>query len=188
MHERILISDIDLTDERYRISSDNDIISLAQSIKNMGLINIPVVKANDHGFIVVSGFGRIKAMVHNGTEEIQARVLPQNRAGVSSARTKNLQHDKGAERAGELHQDETLPQNGQAELDLDLDFEAVLISISDNAFQREFDTMEQAKAVVLLSKFMNFTEIAEKSSFIFNAKMNSLLVQKLFTTGSMPKE
>ena len=60
-----------------------------------------------------------------------------------------------------------------------------LISITENAFQRPLNTIEQVKGIVLLKKFMDKNEIAEKSMSIFNLKMNPSLVEKLFLLGSM---
>jgi len=62
----INISDIDLTDDRYEFSfSKKDITFLAQSIKEEGLLCPPIVRPMDHKFIIVSGFNRIRALIHN---------------------------------------------------------------------------------------------------------------------------
>lgn len=67
----IKLSDIDLTDERYKISfSDNDIIFLAQSIEEAGLMYPPLVRPVDNKFIIISGFNRIKAQVYNKKTKI----------------------------------------------------------------------------------------------------------------------
>ena len=59
-------SDIDLTNERYRISfSENDINFLAQSLRESGLIYPPIVRPFNNKFIVISGFNRIRAHIHN---------------------------------------------------------------------------------------------------------------------------
>jgi len=63
---KINISDIDLTDERYKISfSENDISFLAQSLKETGLITPPVVRPLNNKFIIISGFNRVRALIHN---------------------------------------------------------------------------------------------------------------------------
>ncbi|OGR12066.1 MAG: hypothetical protein A2097_08040 [Desulfobacula sp. GWF2_41_7] len=62
----INLSDIDLNDERYRISPGIGNISfLADSIKKIGLISPPVIRPVDNKFIVISGFNRITALLHN---------------------------------------------------------------------------------------------------------------------------
>ncbi len=58
----VKLSDIDDQDETFRISSDQDISLLARSIDEIGLLNPPLLKEMDKGFIVVSGFRRIKAL------------------------------------------------------------------------------------------------------------------------------
>jgi ParB family chromosome partitioning protein len=60
------ISDIDLIDERYKISSaDKDICFLARSFKETGLIYPPIVRPLNNKFVIVSGFNRIRAHIHN---------------------------------------------------------------------------------------------------------------------------
>jgi len=72
---QINICDIDLTDQRYKISftHDCDIKSLTQSIRETGLICPPVVRQSDDKYIIVSGFNRIKACInnHNNTVSVQ---------------------------------------------------------------------------------------------------------------------
>jgi hypothetical protein len=76
---QIPLDKIDLADTRYQISrAEVDITGLALSIKKTGLINLPLVRpkvASDRSrepaessepYILVSGFKRIKALVHNG--------------------------------------------------------------------------------------------------------------------------
>jgi len=68
---KINISDIDLTDERYKISfSENDITFLAHSIRQAGLVTPPVVRPLNNKFIVVSGFNRVRALIHNNETKI----------------------------------------------------------------------------------------------------------------------
>jgi len=147
MPEYITLSDIDSSDETYRITHDDTIVSLARSIKEAGLINMPLVRKKDQGYVVVCGFKRIKALIHNGIDKTNVKVL---------------------EETG------------------DSDLKAAVLAVSDNAFQRPLDTMEQAAGVLLLSKLMTLDTIAEKSLSIFNTSMNSRLVRKLIDLGSMP--
>ncbi|SDU62948.1 ParB N-terminal domain-containing protein [Desulfobacula phenolica] len=69
----VKLSDIDLTDERYKISfSDHDIIFLAQSIKEAGLTYPPIVRPAGKKFIIISGFNRVKAQIYNKKTKIVA--------------------------------------------------------------------------------------------------------------------
>ncbi|MBU0463064.1 MAG: ParB/RepB/Spo0J family partition protein [Proteobacteria bacterium] len=62
----ININDIDLTDERYKISfSKKDICFLARSFRETGLIYPPIVRPLNNKFIIISGFNRIRAHIHN---------------------------------------------------------------------------------------------------------------------------
>jgi ParB family chromosome partitioning protein len=63
---KINIGDIDLTDERYKLSfSQDDITFLAQSMRQTGLIIPPVVRPLNNKFIIISGFNRIRAQIYN---------------------------------------------------------------------------------------------------------------------------
>ena len=63
---KINICDIDITDERYKISfSQDDITFLAQSIRLSGLTCPPVVRPVNNKYIIISGFNRVRAAVHN---------------------------------------------------------------------------------------------------------------------------
>ena len=78
---QIPLNRIDLADTRYRISRENDdITGLAQSIKQMGLISLPLVRplGKSGDYIVVAGFKRISALVHNGFKgKVVCQTYPQ---------------------------------------------------------------------------------------------------------------
>lgn len=83
--------------------------------------------------------------------------------------------------------DSNLPNKILADvLDVD-DKTCAFIAISENSFQRELNTMEQARGVVLLKKFLSVGEIAERSNLIFNTKMNRALINNLEDIACMPK-
>lgn len=73
----IQISNIDLTDERYRINKEQvDIQALAGSIRKFGLALPPIVTPVDpnkkeSGYIIVSGFNRIQALQVIQTQSVQ---------------------------------------------------------------------------------------------------------------------
>lgn len=68
----INISDIDLTDQRYKLSyDDNDDISfLAHSIRESGLTSPPAVRPLNNRFVVIFGFNRIRAQLFNNETKI----------------------------------------------------------------------------------------------------------------------
>ncbi|MBU1343683.1 MAG: ParB N-terminal domain-containing protein [Proteobacteria bacterium] len=67
----IRLLDIDLSDERYKISlSKDDITFLALSIKEAGLINPPIVRPLNKKFIIISGFNRVRALIYNKASKI----------------------------------------------------------------------------------------------------------------------
>ncbi len=156
----IKISDIDIDDFTYKISSDIDITAMSDSIKSIGLINPPVVRqCNDGRYIVVSGFRRIKAVISNNISRINVRILSgiYRRTLSGEKFINNCVHDR----------------------------DAAFIAVAENAFQRPLNQVEQARGVVLLKKVMEQNEIAEKSAAIFNFRMNPFFVEKLFLLGTM---
>ena len=73
---KISIADIDLKDLRYKISlTKSDINYLAKSIKEIGLINPPIVRPINQKYIVVTGFNRIKATIFNNENKIVAYTI-----------------------------------------------------------------------------------------------------------------
>ena len=80
---QINIDDIDLNDLQYKISlTDDDISFLAQSIKQTGLINPPIVRPVNNKYIIVTGFNRIKASVVNNENSILAYIIKPNSSDV----------------------------------------------------------------------------------------------------------
>ncbi len=156
--KQILISDININDITYKISSDIDITGLSLSIKNLGLLNPPIVKKDDKGaYIIVSGFRRIKAMIRNNIKETYAGIISEH----------------FPEKPDQKFFGCNLP---------------ALIAVTENAFQRPLTTMEQVRGVSLLINFMDKKKIAEDSMSIFNLKMNASLVEKLYIIGTMPEK
>ncbi len=73
----VRISRIETDDETYRITTGDDIQSLAASIAAVGLINPPVLLPADHRpCIVVCGFRRIQACLRLGWDRTDVRFLP----------------------------------------------------------------------------------------------------------------
>jgi ParB family chromosome partitioning protein len=74
---QILATDkIDITDETFRISTDHDILALAQSIHNVGLVNLPIfVEKSGHCVQIISGFRRIEACKKLNMRSITVRLI-----------------------------------------------------------------------------------------------------------------
>jgi len=86
----IQLDKIDLTDTRYQISREaGDITGLAQSIRETGLTRLPLVRSQrepkefgessepSESYILISGFKRIKALVHNGyKDKVACQIFP----------------------------------------------------------------------------------------------------------------
>lgn len=174
----INIDDIDLSDKTFKISSDKSLYddndpasfnkslsSLAASINSIGLINLPILQkigSDDE--------------IHNGelVDHKPYRVVSGFRR---LAAVKSLISSK----------DSNLPNKILANI-LECDEKTcAFIAISENSFQRELNTMEQARGVALLKKFLSVGEIAEKSNLIFNTKMNRALINNLEDITGMPK-
>jgi ParB family chromosome partitioning protein len=72
----IPLADINLGDERFRVTTRRDSGDLHLSISRFGLRAAPLVLPGSPGFIIVSGFRRIAACRSLGWDSIRAWVLP----------------------------------------------------------------------------------------------------------------
>ncbi|MCK5096881.1 MAG: ParB N-terminal domain-containing protein, partial [Desulfobacteraceae bacterium] len=145
----ISVDKIDLTDNSYRISTDNNISKLLDSIQANGLINPVIVKKSNDNFIVISGYKRVMAIKEIGIDKILVKI-------VNEKETK----------------EETV-------------FFCTKLSIIENAFHRELNLIEQAKAVSLLIKSLSIEEISLNSSFFFNTNLNKKIISKLLQIESL---
>ncbi|MBU1053780.1 MAG: ParB N-terminal domain-containing protein [Proteobacteria bacterium] len=76
--ELVFLSSILLEDDTFRITTEENIDTLARSINNNGLINPPILLINNSGYSIISGFRRIKAIQSLGKSDLVARVLCKN--------------------------------------------------------------------------------------------------------------
>jgi len=160
----ISFSEINMDDRRYRVSRDMNLDYLTSSLRQTGLLNYPRVRQMDKGYILVTGFRRVKAIM--------------DLAGKNFTRS---DFDPG-----DFMMDK-IPVMVMKEND-DTDRSCSFLAIVENAFQRPLDTMEQVRAVMLLNRFMTVEEIALQSICLFNMDMNPRLVQKLMDLGAMSEE
>lgn len=66
------MSDIDIGDESYRITTNRQSTDLAGSIGRIGLIHAPILFQKEHAFVIVSGFRRINACAGLDRRSVQA--------------------------------------------------------------------------------------------------------------------
>mmetsp|Transcript_6439 Transcript_6439/g.3654 ORF Transcript_6439/g.3654 Transcript_6439/m.3654 type:complete len:320 (-) Transcript_6439:678-1637(-) len=74
--DKILVSDIDLKDYTYRISTKKNSLYLKNSINCIGIINLPILRrSSGKKFSIVSGFHRISTCLNIGWKKIPVRIL-----------------------------------------------------------------------------------------------------------------
>lgn len=74
--ETILLAEIDSGDERFRITTRNDLDDLCASISKLGLLNPPRVLPGVSGFVIVNGFRRVAACRRLRWDRLRVGVLP----------------------------------------------------------------------------------------------------------------
>ncbi len=72
--KKISLSSINQMDDTFKITTQTDVRELVCSIKELGVINPPLVKKQAEMFIIISGFRRIAACSHLGSSYIAVRI------------------------------------------------------------------------------------------------------------------
>lgn len=73
----VLLNDIDIDDERFRISTPPGPIDvLADAIERIGLLHPPILYEKEEGYIIVAGFMRIHAYRRLGRPAIDVMLMP----------------------------------------------------------------------------------------------------------------
>ncbi len=72
----VTLADVRVSDETYRISTEEGVEALAASLREAGLINPPILLHSAAGHRIVSGFRRVLAALHNGWQRMPCRTLP----------------------------------------------------------------------------------------------------------------
>jgi ParB family chromosome partitioning protein len=75
-HRSVPLDQIDDADTTYRISSGSSLHAITASIRQIGLINPPILLPGGQRHTIVSGFARIAACRQLGWPQIDARCLP----------------------------------------------------------------------------------------------------------------
>ncbi|NQT68731.1 MAG: ParB/RepB/Spo0J family partition protein, partial [Desulfobacteraceae bacterium] len=73
--ETVKLTNIDCTDNTYRITTETNIDDLTASIKKIGLLNPPLLLENNSEYMIVCGFRRIEACRGLGWSQVEARIL-----------------------------------------------------------------------------------------------------------------
>ena len=84
--EIIRLSSIDIEDHTFRITTEENTESLTGSIIDTGLINQPIVIRKKSGYVVISGFRRIRSVQKLGWSDLTARVLDTKTAPIECAK------------------------------------------------------------------------------------------------------
>ncbi|MCP4690378.1 MAG: ParB/RepB/Spo0J family partition protein [Desulfobacterales bacterium] len=84
--ETVPLDQIDPSDLFFRVTSREDADDLAPSIRTAGLINPAVLAIKNEGFVIVSGFRRIRAHQDLGLAEIPARIAPRDARKIDLAK------------------------------------------------------------------------------------------------------
>jgi ParB family chromosome partitioning protein len=75
-HQRVPLSKIERKRQTYRITTSEDIPGLAASLDRVGLINPPILFADQGAYGIVSGFRRVAAADHLGWHQMPTRIVP----------------------------------------------------------------------------------------------------------------
>ncbi len=84
--EEIELKKIDINDNYYKITTNDEIDEISRSIHEIGIINPPVLVQDKQKFIIVSGFRRIQAAVKNNFSHIQAKTIPYPKKSIECAK------------------------------------------------------------------------------------------------------
>jgi ParB family transcriptional regulator, chromosome partitioning protein len=75
-HEKIVnLSQIDMDDDSFRITTEQKFDNLVVSIEHLGLLNLPLLLEKETGYAIISGFRRIEACRRLNWFELRARVF-----------------------------------------------------------------------------------------------------------------
>lgn len=73
--KNVKLRQIESADETYRITTNENIDDLVESIEHIGIVNPPLLIKNNFGYTIVCGFRRISACRRLNLDNVDARVL-----------------------------------------------------------------------------------------------------------------
>ncbi len=106
------VREIDFQDNYFAPSPVGEVSKLADSIKEMGLIHLPVLRRIDGGYQIICGHRRLSALLHNGADSLEARVY--GRDEVSDFDCLMLAYHENRERLGDMERARLLIKMKQA--------------------------------------------------------------------------
>jgi ParB-like chromosome segregation protein Spo0J len=83
--DRVPLSQIDTSDQTFRITTNSDFTDLKPSIRHWGLLQPPMLVPRGKGFVVVYGFRRIAACQSLSIDTVPARIDKGRLAGLDHA-------------------------------------------------------------------------------------------------------
>jgi len=84
--ENIPISNIRLDDKRFQITTNRENAAISDSITRLGLLIPPCLRTTEDGFLIVSGFRRVRACIEIGCQTINAVILRDDQPVLECAR------------------------------------------------------------------------------------------------------
>lgn len=82
----VKLSQIDSKDDTFRITTEANIDDLMTSIKNVGLLNLPLLIKKNVTYTIVCGFRRIETCRRLGWSDLEARILASDTKGLECAK------------------------------------------------------------------------------------------------------
>ena len=73
--QKVMLRAVDLTDNRFRITTATDLDKLISSIQALGLLHPPILKQNPKGHTIICGFRRIAACQRLGWDSVYVKIL-----------------------------------------------------------------------------------------------------------------
>jgi len=88
---RVKLADIDIADCHYRISTADADPLLKKSIRDIGLLHLPIIRRREGRYQIVSGFQRIRILDEEGRGAIPVLLLPEPHTAIEAVRVAILE-------------------------------------------------------------------------------------------------
>ncbi|MBF0468095.1 MAG: hypothetical protein HQK61_04305 [Desulfamplus sp.] len=210
--KRVSLDEIDLSDETFRISSDNISCHNTSCGKDSNSANTSFTNDTSSVGNTLSSVDSSLSSVDNPLFALAASInsiglinLPVLRKTNSGSRKaqngsyfqiicgfRRVQAMKSVGMSDSLaavleYQESHEVPKPEYEESHDKELFCAILAIADNAFQRPLTVMEQARGILLLKRFLSVERIASASPAIFNSTMNHSLVNMLGDLAQMDR-